>query len=257
MKRIHQKLFIIILFAAATVLIFANRAPRREASDADAPAAFGQSPTAYSPGEPSFTPKATAAPVMEPTPAMQKATPTFAPNPTPEPEPEVPQITAWPTRLIIEALGVEAEIIGTGYDAENDSMVIYDSAHIVSWYTESAIPGNDGNSFFGGHNKWRGEEGKFLRLDALSVGDAMEVYYDDGTALTFYCESVFVYALATAPADLIMRPGGEARVTLITCKDPFNHAIGTSDYRIVAVFKESGVFEIPDPPLSPFPTVSG
>jgi hypothetical protein len=66
-------------------------------------------------------------------------------------------------------------------------------------------------------------------------------------------ESVFVYALATAPADLIMYAGGDARVTVITCKAPFNTRTGTSDNRIVAVFKEESVFEIPDPPIEPFP----
>ena len=71
--------------------------------------------------------------------------------------------------------------------------------------------------------------------------------------MKFMLESVFVYALATAPSDLIMDVHGEARVTLITCKGPYNPRIGTSDNRIVATFKEESVFLIPDPPIEPFP----
>jgi hypothetical protein len=64
---------------------------------------------------------------------------------------------------------------------------------------------------------------------------------------------VFVYVLATAPADIIMDLTGDARVTIITCKAPFNPNTGTSDNRIVATFREESVFEIPDPPITPFP----
>jgi hypothetical protein len=83
----------------------------------------------------------------------------------------------------------------------------------------------------------------------------MEIGYADETSLTFRLESVFVYPLATADADSIMELGGEARVTVITCKDPFNTATGTSDNRIIAVFKEESVFAVPDPPIEPWPPV--
>jgi sortase (surface protein transpeptidase) len=50
---------------------------------------------------------------------------------------------------------------------------------------------------------------------------------------------------------------GDARVTLITCKGPFNPSAGTSDNRIVATFKEVSVFVVPDPPIAPFPPLEG
>jgi len=169
-------------------------------------------------------------------------------------EPLKPELTSWPVRMRIPRLGADAEIQDTGYD-ETETMEIVASAFIISWLREGPIPGNDGNAILGGHNRWKGEEGHLLYLDELDIGDEMVIDYADGTAQSFRMESVFVYPLATADADRIMYPGGEARVTVITCKDPYNPAIGTSDYRIIAVFKEESVFVIPDPPIEPFPLI--
>ena len=173
--------------------------------------------------------------------------------PSPEQEPVDPPIEAWPVWMYIPALNVDAEVLDTGTDYVFDSMEIAPSASIISWWRESVIPGNKGNAIFGGHNRWRGENGQLLHMDTLEIGDEMELIYADGTSLEFRLESVFVYPLATAPARIIMYTGGETRVTLITCKDPYNPAIGTSDNRIIAIFKPAEGFVIPDPPIAPFP----
>ena len=174
------------------------------------------------------------------------------PEPEPEPEPEKVPLTAWPVRVYIPALAVDAEIQDTGYD-DSRTMQVVAAADIISWLREGAIPGNEGNAILAGHNKWSGKKCPLFALDTLQIGDEMEIEYEDGSTLKFMLESVFVYALATAPASLIMDVGGEARVTVITCKEPFNPKIGTSDNRIVAIFKEESDFIIPDPPIEPFP----
>ena len=175
--------------------------------------------------------------------------------PTPMPEPEYKPIEAWPVRLRIPSLSVDEPIEDTGIDASG-AMEIVPSPYIISWLRECAIPGNIGNSFIAGHNRWRGEQGSLYYLDLLEVGDTMEIDYDDGTTLIFKCESVYSYTLATAPAHMIMREDGPARVTVITCMEPFNPVTGTSDYRIVAIFKEESVFNYPDRPIKPFPSLS-
>jgi len=172
-----------------------------------------------------------------------------------EPEIEREPLEFWPVWMRIPALNLDAPIEDTDPDPMY-TMEIADSASTISWLRESPIPGNDGNALMGGHNKWRGEIGQLMYLDTLTVGDKMEIEYADGSSLNFMLESVFVYALDTAPAHLILDLSGDARVTIITCKDPFNPAIGTSDYRIVAIFKEESVFVIPDPPIAPFPALT-
>ena len=198
----------------------------------------------------------------EPPSQVVQQIPVIIPEPQPEPEPEPePQaeperipLVVWPVRISIPALGLDSVIEDTGYDATH-TMEIVPSAEIISWLRESAIPSNNGNAILGGHNKWRGNICPLYDLDTLEIGEEMKIEYEGGLCLKFKLESVFVYALATAPAGQIMNVGGEARVTIITCKPPYNPKIGTSDNRIVAIFKEESVFVIPDPPIEPFPPV--
>ena len=168
-------------------------------------------------------------------------------------EPPYIPIEAIPIWMYIPAINVDAEIQGTETDFENSTMHIVHSGSIISWWKDSAIPGNTGNAIFASHNIWSGRSGQLHDLDTLEIGDEMEILYDDGTREVFRLESVFVYLLATAPGEKIMDTTGEARVTLITCKAPFNYNTGTSDNRIVAVFKPEESFIIPDPPIEPFP----
>ena len=197
------------------------------------------------------SPEPDPSPAPDPQPAPP---PDPIPEPAPEPEPEVIPISVRPVRMNIPALSLDYEIRDTGLD-DSGAMEIVPELEIISWLRVSPIPGNDGNAILAGHNRWSGRNSLLYTLDFLEIGDIMELEYEDGSIVRFMMESVFVYELATAPARRIMYGGGEARVTLITCKPPFNPATGTSDNRIVAVFKEESVFVIPDPPITPFPPV--
>jgi len=158
--------------------------------------------------------------------------------------------------MIIPALALDYEVQMTISD-EKGNMQIAPSNEIMSWFDLGAIPGNDGNAIFGCHNTWGGVRSQIYELDSMEVGDEMMIRYDDGTSLTFILESVFVYPLARAPAHLIMAVNTEPRVTIITCKGPFNTAIRTADHRIVATFREDSIFVFPDPPVEPFPLRDG
>ena len=156
-----------------------------------------------------------------------------------------------PVRLRIPSLALDYEIQGTGAD-QNGTMQVVPSISVISWYKQSAIPGNTGNAILAGHNTWRGERSPLYTMDDLPIGSEMAIEYEDGSIVYFMLESVFVYKLKTAPVDKILDLQGDARVTLITCKPPFNIVTGTSDNRIVAVFKEESVFVVPNPPIEPF-----
>ena len=168
-----------------------------------------------------------------------------SPKPEPEPEPELEQepepepLKEWPVWMYIPALRVDAEITDTGIDYAVNSMEVAPSGEIISWWRDSSIPGNAGNSIFASHNRWSGKKGQLFDMDTLQRGDVLVIVYADGSSRSFYLESVIVYALATAPASEIMDLRGEAKITIITCKAPFNPNTGTSDNRIVAVFKET------------------
>ena len=259
--RIHQKYKNVYLARKAAALILIIIIPLFVLScglwpqgvgvfDADAQTYEQSLEASSSPTLPSFEPdhiKKADTPVIP----IEKPDPELGLEPGTESDAEL--IQAWPVWMYIPALGVDAEILDTGTDFEADTMEIAPSGTVISWWRESSIPGNEGNAIFGGHNRWGGVLGQLFALDTLQIGDALEIVYADGTSLEFRLESVFVYPLATAPADIIMDVRGEPRVTVITCKEPYNPAIGTSDNRIIAIFKLESDFVIPDPPIEPFP----
>jgi len=195
-------------------------------------------------------PHAPATPEPEPTPE-----PPEEPEPEEEPEEEEEEYverTSLPARMRIPALSLDYDVRSMGADASG-TMLIAPALEVISWFDRSAIPGNHGNAIFGGHNLWQGRRSQIYTLDELEIGDELEIEYEDGTISRWYMESVFVYELRLAPAHLIMDTEGEQRLTLITCKPPFNPSRGTSDNRIVAIFKEESIFEIPDPPIEKYP----
>lgn len=189
--------------------------------------------------EPEPYPEIEPVPVSEPSDIISETAPRYI-------------ITSKPVRMRIPALSLDYVIQSTGADSKG-TMQVAPALEVISWFELSALPGNTGNAIFGGHNTWSGARSKIFTLDQLEIGDEMIIDYADGTSLRFLLESDFVYELKTAPANLIMNVLGDARVTLITCKWPFNTVTGTSDYRIVATFKEESVFTIPDPPVEPYP----
>ena len=211
------------------------------------PAEMTPTPALPSPSEVSAPPSPSQTSVLAPT----------APSsPSPEETPSPPRVMEEsPARIRISALDVDAEIRDTGVE-ESGRMEVVASASVISWLRESAIPGNEGNAVLAGHNRWAGHDGQLIAMDTLEVGDEMEIEYAGGETRTFFLESVFVYALKTAPGNRIMEEGGLARVTLITCKGPYNRDWGTSENRIVAIFKAEEDFVVPDPPVTPFPTLT-
>jgi len=256
-KKHFIKVIIVIAFIVITFVLAAFGAVTSNIETYADTAPLPETPQAsvYVPPEPDPVEEQAAPDEVSPEPETEPE-PEPEPDPEPEPEPEPDPIEAWPVWMYIPALDVDAAIQDTGTNAKGTSMEIAPSGSIISWWRVSSIPGNKGNAIFGSHNRWNGANGQLFSLDTLDVGDEMQILYDDGSSLTFRLESVFVYALATAPADIIMSLEGDARVTLITCKAPFNPNTGTSDNRIVATFKEESVFEIPDPPVTPFPARS-
>ena len=232
-KLIFAAFFLLVGIAAASVFLISNSGANHEPVLLDTP-------------PPSVEPSAE--PSAEPT------VPSEPPIPSETPSPSPPPITAEPVNIKIPALELDCEIKPTVYDKHNKTMDVYPDARIISWYTNSPIPGNEGGCILAGHNKWKGRDGALLNLDTLSIGDSLTVTYDDDTSLEFFLESVFVYALQTAPSSEIMSTDGETRITVITCKEPFNRLWGTSENRIVAVFKPAEGFVVPDPPVTPIPT---
>jgi len=118
------------------------------------------------------------------------------------------------TRLIVEALGIDAPVITLGLDA-NAIPEVPLTGYEVAWYNFSAAPGTSSNAVFSGHVTWGGgKPAVFYYLPQLSPGSTIKVVTADGIVLTY---EVFKNVLVSETDVWVMAPTSEPIITLITC----------------------------------------
>lgn len=176
--------------------------------------------------------------VEPPTPAPTATlAPTLAPSATPLPTPSpTPYVKKIPVRIYFTDHKLQAEILPVGV-TENNEMATIDSAKDAAWYQFGPSPGEPGNALINGHVRWKGEKGTFSILKEMKTGEEVVIEFDDGTFKYFTVDSLNTYLLDEVPAS-VMDLKGDSRMTLITCLGDYDHALGTSRSRVVAVCKE-------------------
>jgi LPXTG-site transpeptidase (sortase) family protein len=119
-------------------------------------------------------------------------------------------------RLVIDSIGVDAQVVQLGLDPRGVPQVPNDGA-TVAWYDFSARPGEGGNAVLSGHVRWAGDPGTFADLDELEEGDVIRLRWTDGEE-TVYGVSANTLMDADDPQLLqAMGPTAEDTITLITC----------------------------------------
>jgi len=141
-----------------------------------------------------------------------------------------------PVRLVVPAIGVDAEIVPVGY-AEGE-MEIPPTADTVGWYEYGPRPGDAGSSVLAAHVAWQRVRGAFWDLRDLPPGAEFEVRFADGTSRWFRTVALEVYGKDELPAADLFRRSGNAELTLITCGGAFNPSLGVYDSNVVATAVE-------------------
>ncbi len=143
---------------------------------------------------------------------------------TPSPAP-----AASPQRLIIAKMGLDAEVVGLGPDANgameaprgkpaNDPIWSQ-----VYWWNVGAAPGQVGNAVIAGHiNRSDGSPSTFTYLDRLVPGDTIQSVDTSGVIRTFIVtQKRPVSAYASGGSDPIINdifgPALTANLNLLTC----------------------------------------
>lgn len=181
------------------------------------------------PPEPQPLPQlATATPAPPtPNPVLIPAIPTptsVPPNPTPlPPAPPQPGETA-PTRLVIEAVGINSEVIPVGWQIVEENGRQYSIWEVadfaVGWHKTSALLGQPGNTVMAGHNNINGEV--FRDLVNVELGDRVVTYAGEKK---FEYEVTFktIVKEKGEPPEVRQRnaqwiaPTADERLTLVTC----------------------------------------
>lgn len=148
------------------------------------------------------------------------ATATPAPMPAATPVgPLGPPLGDGPFRLVIDRIGVDADVFTYGLD-ENRVPQVPLNPWDVAWYDFSAKPGTGGNAVFAGHVTWNGRA-VFFDLDKLASGDTIRLIGQDGTQLTYTVTDVYLVDPEDRSALSVMGPAEEDLITIVTCGGTF------------------------------------
>lgn len=142
----------------------------------------------------------------------------------------VPYISGNPTRIVIEGLGIDLQVVPGVYDqtTKNWSLSL-DRAHFADVTT---APNNKGgNSFIYGHNR----KGVLSSLSSIQMNQEAKVYADNGYIFTY----MFVGAVEVSPNDTsIFNYQGEPILTIQTCSGSFYQNRQLFTFRLKDVVKQ-------------------
>ncbi len=137
-----------------------------------------------------------------------------------------------PERLSSDAIGLNApitprEIVGGQMQTPKDEFE-------VSWYKETASPGQDGNMVFAGHLNWYGvPQAVFYNINSFTKGDEIVVTGEDGVDYTYKVKWVKLIETADADLDELVGETKKPSLTLITCGGEWDAAAGQYKQRTV------------------------
>jgi LPXTG-site transpeptidase (sortase) family protein len=145
------------------------------------------------------------------------------------------------TRMVIEAIGVDAPVVVRGLEPDGVPQEPGDPS-VVAWYDFSSRPGAGSNAVFAGHVDWTydGRPGPavFWGLKDLKPGDIVRVFLEDGTEYDYAVTANFAVPYDDPKALEVMGPTPSDAITLITCggtwiPDPNNPLGGNYSHRVI------------------------
>jgi LPXTG-site transpeptidase (sortase) family protein len=126
-----------------------------------------------------------------------------------------------PTRIEIPAIGVDADLVGVGLNADR-SMEVPDFG-LASWYTKGPAPGESGPAVIAAHvDSYEGPD-VFFRLHELGPGDEIRVHGANGRTLTWRMYHSQLVDKDRLPTSRIWSDTPQPALRLITCGGEFDY----------------------------------
>jgi LPXTG-site transpeptidase (sortase) family protein len=122
-------------------------------------------------------------------------------------------------RLVIDSIGVNANVFTYGVDAERIPEVPLNGED-VAWYDFSARPGTGSNAVFAGHVTWNGRA-VFYQLDNVAVGERIFLRGGDGKELVYVVSETYLVDPNDPTSISVMSPTDKDVITIITCSGTF------------------------------------
>ncbi len=130
-----------------------------------------------------------------------------------------PDVIVNPTRLIIPAIDINADIEQVGLLSNGDLATPRQNPwENVGWYKTGPQPGERGSAVIDGHlDRPGGYPAVFWRLRDLHIGDTVLVMNSDGKTLHFSVTRIEYFTPQAAPIQDIFGNKGGTYLNLITC----------------------------------------
>src|SRR3989344_1764231 len=140
-----------------------------------------------------------------------------------------------PTRIVVSAIGVDAEVESVGKTAEG-AMATPSTLSNVGWYKLGSKPGEEGNAVFAGHvNNAVGLPGVFKKLSDIKKGDTVTITGAQGEVLSYKVVTIDSYIEDAAPLSEIFTKNGPSQIVLITCQGTWDEETRTFNKRLIVV----------------------
>ena len=135
------------------------------------------------------------------------------------PPPIEPPLRDSAYRLVIDSIGVNANVFTYGIDADRVPEVPLNGED-VAWYDFSARPGTGSNAVFAGHVTWNGRA-VFSDLDSVAVGERISLKGGDGKELVYVVSESYLVDPNDPTSISVMSATDEDVITIITCSGTF------------------------------------
>lgn len=121
-----------------------------------------------------------------------------------------------PERVIIPAIGVDADVIELGLNPDR-TLEVPSDFDTTGWYTGRSVPGEPGPSVIAGHVDTTDGPAVFYRLRDLDPGDVIEITRSDGISARFEVTETRLVEKTEFPTEAVYGPVEGAALRLITC----------------------------------------
>jgi len=167
------------------------------------------------------------APTASQPPQVATSTTTSEELPTVTADSTVPRGPAFPQRIQIPSLGVDATVAAVGL--ETDGSMEVPGATEAGWYQYGSLPGATlGSAVIAAHVDYNRRPGVFFDLRKIATGDEVVIVDGAGDVHRYRVQERFQVDKEALPAGELFRTDGAPVLTLITCGGGYDK--GTQSY---------------------------
>ncbi len=147
--------------------------------------------------------------------------------------PPTRQVTFVPTKIIIPALSLEADVEPEGV-TKAGNMDVPANWNKTGWYALGYHPGENGNAVIAGHvDNNLGLPAVFYYIKDLKPGNEIILLDKNGNKQTFAVDTSEAVSVVHPPLERIFGPSDAPHLNLITCTGPWNKKTRSYDERMV------------------------